>query len=90
MQSIELKNINLDSFLKILVYNLAKINKNFDNKIQSLRDDMMVVKSDVKQINIDLNTNFNNMNLNFEREIDALNDRISLVNISLHPGNDMK
>jgi len=32
----------------------------------------------------------NNLNTNIENEIDALNNRISILNISLHPSNDMK
>jgi hypothetical protein len=90
MDTIEFKNINLDNFLKIILFNLGKINHNLDSKIDSLQEEVKIVKSDIKQINREINLNLTNLNTNIESEIDALNDRISMLNISLHPNNDMK
>lgn len=86
----EIKNLNLDNFLKILLFNLGKSNSSMEHKLDSLKEDILTIKSDIKQIYSDFNTNFNNLNINIESEIDALNDRISMLNIALHPSNDMK
>lgn len=77
----EIKDLNFDNFLKIMLFNFGKFNKNLENKLDSLKEEIKEFKGEIFHSNKLINKNFSNFSENLQREMDVMNDKISMVMI---------